>query len=121
MTIAASDCERCRPGPVAQPVNTASSLAYVAAGAALVLSAVEAFPEVFGAAATLLPVVGQYEPSVERRVSPADWAEVIVELMRDAGKWREASRKARALAEQHTWAACVDRWQAMLTTLAGEA
>ena len=39
MTIAASDCERCRPGPVAQPVNTASSLAYVAAGAALVRDA----------------------------------------------------------------------------------
>lgn len=30
--VAASDCERCRSGPVAQPVNTASSLAYVAAG-----------------------------------------------------------------------------------------
>lgn len=33
--IAASDCERCRPGPVAQPVNTLSSLAFVAAGTAL--------------------------------------------------------------------------------------
>lgn len=31
--VAASDCERCRDGLVAQPVNTASSLAYVAAGA----------------------------------------------------------------------------------------
>jgi hypothetical protein len=31
--VAASDCERCRPGPVTQPANTASSLAYVAAGA----------------------------------------------------------------------------------------
>lgn len=38
-TIAASDCERCRPGLVAQPVNTASSLAYVAAGAAMVRDA----------------------------------------------------------------------------------
>lgn len=34
-TVAASDCERCRPGLVAQPVNTASSLAYVVAGAAM--------------------------------------------------------------------------------------
>ncbi|MBX3286943.1 MAG: hypothetical protein KF703_16465 [Actinobacteria bacterium] len=35
MTIAASDCERCRPGLVAQPVNAASSLAYVGVGGAL--------------------------------------------------------------------------------------
>ena len=31
--IGASDCERIRTGPVAQPVNTATSLAYVAAAA----------------------------------------------------------------------------------------
>jgi hypothetical protein len=36
---AASDCERCRPGLVTQPVNTASSLAYVAAGAAALAGA----------------------------------------------------------------------------------
>jgi hypothetical protein len=36
--VAASDCERCRPGLVAQPVNTASSLAFVAAGVALLRS-----------------------------------------------------------------------------------
>jgi hypothetical protein len=35
-TIAASDCERCRPGLVAQPINTLSSLAYVVTGAAVV-------------------------------------------------------------------------------------
>lgn len=33
--VAASDCERCRPGWVTQPANAASSLAYVAAGADL--------------------------------------------------------------------------------------
>ncbi|HEU0170804.1 MAG TPA: hypothetical protein VFR26_05125, partial [Acidimicrobiales bacterium] len=32
--VAASDCERCRPKLVTQPANTASSLTYVAAGAA---------------------------------------------------------------------------------------
>ncbi len=32
--VAAGDCERCRPGLVAQPVNTLSSLAYVVSGAA---------------------------------------------------------------------------------------
>lgn len=33
--LAESDCEHCRPGLVSQPVNTVSSLAYVAAGADL--------------------------------------------------------------------------------------
>ncbi|CAN5505666.1 hypothetical protein BH10ACT1_BH10ACT1_11600 [soil metagenome] len=37
--VAASDCERCRPGLVAQPANTASSLAYVATGALAVRAA----------------------------------------------------------------------------------
>ena len=33
--VAAADCERCRTGPIAQPANTWSSLAYVVAGAVL--------------------------------------------------------------------------------------
>jgi hypothetical protein len=37
--LAVSDCERCRPGLVSQPINTASSLAYVAAGAAALAGA----------------------------------------------------------------------------------
>jgi hypothetical protein len=37
--LATSDCERCRPGMVSQPVNTASSLAYAAAGAGLLVAA----------------------------------------------------------------------------------
>lgn len=34
----AGDCERCRPGLIAQPVNAVSSLAYVAVGAAILRS-----------------------------------------------------------------------------------
>lgn len=37
--LATSDCERCRPGLVTQPANTVSSLAYVAAGAAVLVEA----------------------------------------------------------------------------------
>lgn len=37
--VAASDCERCRPGLVTQPVNTLSSLAYVVAGGATLAAA----------------------------------------------------------------------------------
>lgn len=36
--VASGDCERCRPGLVAQPANTVSSLAYVAAGALILRS-----------------------------------------------------------------------------------
>ena len=85
-----------------------------AAGCALVLSNIEAFPEVFGDAAIILPVVGRYEPSLERRITAQDYAEVVVELMQDSSKWEEASRKARALAECNTWSIVVDRWETML-------
>ena len=37
--VAESDCERCRPGLVTQPVNTLSSLAYVVAGGATLAEA----------------------------------------------------------------------------------
>lgn len=36
--VAASDCERCRPGLIAQPANTVSSLALVASGALMLRS-----------------------------------------------------------------------------------
>ena len=85
-----------------------------AAGTALVLSNIEAFPEVFGDAATILPVIGHYEPALERRIIAEDYAEVVIELMQNGSKWAEASRKARALAERNTWSVVVDRWEAML-------
>ena len=43
--VAAGDCEHCRPGPLAQPANAASSLAYVVAGAAMVRDAASHAPE----------------------------------------------------------------------------
>lgn len=88
-----------------------------AAGAALVLSDVEAFPECFGEAATILPVIGYFSPEHGRRVDASDYAAVVVELMKDGEKWAEASRKARALAEKNDWSACADRWYAMLAKL----
>jgi glycosyltransferase involved in cell wall biosynthesis len=91
-----------------------------AAGCALVLSDIEAFPEVFGAGAAILPVIGKYEPTLERRIAAADYAEVVVGLMRDPEQWAEASRKARALAEQNTWSIVVDKWERMLEGLKGE-
>ncbi len=36
--VATSDCEHCRPGPISQPANTLSSLAYVVAGVSMLRS-----------------------------------------------------------------------------------
>ncbi len=41
----------------------------------------------------------------------------MVELMRDPAKWQEASRKARALAEQNTWERVADNWDKMLSAI----
>jgi glycosyltransferase involved in cell wall biosynthesis len=88
-----------------------------AAGAALVLSDVAAFPEVFGEGATIVPMVGKYIPELERRVTPGDYVDIVVELMTNPEVWLAASQKARALAEQNTWGKCIDRWEQMLEQL----
>lgn len=92
-----------------------------AAGAALVLSDVEAFPEVFGAGAKILPVIGKFLPQRQNRCDAGDYAEVVISLMKDPRKWATWSRKARALAERNTWSAVVTRWETMLAGLKGEA
>ncbi len=97
-----------------------TQLECAAAGCALVLSDIEAFPEVFGEGAILLPVIGKYLPELERRTSAADYAEVVVELMQDKDKWLKASQSARVLAEQHTWSRVVDNWESMLTQITQE-
>jgi glycosyltransferase involved in cell wall biosynthesis len=105
------------PQNVGTQVHGISQLEAAAAGCALVLSDVEAFPEVFGEAATILPVPGTFVGDAERRIDAQDWADVVAELMTDPEKWAEESRKARALAEQHTWTACVDKWDEMIRGL----
>jgi glycosyltransferase involved in cell wall biosynthesis len=88
-----------------------------AAGAALVLSDIEAFPEVFGQAATILPVVGTWLPKTERRYDAQDWAEAVHALAEDSDRLSVASAKARKLAEINTWDHVIERWQGMLTAL----
>lgn len=90
-----------------------------AAGAALVLSDVEAFPEVFGEGATILPVVGRFHPAIERRIDAADYAEVVAELMTDGDKWKAESKRARELAAKNTWSEVARRWDEMLGALKG--
>lgn len=108
------------PPNVGSQIHGLAQMELAAAGTPLVLSDIEAFPEVFGDGALILPLPGQYLPQLERRYDAQDWAEAVIQLMRDEDKWREASRKARALAERHTWDAVLDRWDAMLRSLVGE-
>lgn len=106
------------PPNVGSQIHGITQMECAAAGSALVLSDIEAFPEVFGEVARTLPVPGTYEPSAERRVDARDWADAIAELMLDPEKWAEASRKSRALAEQHSWQRVIQNWESMFQTLA---
>lgn len=108
------------------PPNTGSQIhgmmqmELAAAGCPLVLSDIEAFPEVFGDAARILPVVGSMRKRVGDdmvRVDAQDWAEATVELMKSPKKWKAASAASRALAEQWPWSRVVDNFEAMLATL----
>lgn len=89
-----------------------------AAGAALVLADYEAFPEVFGEAAMILPQIGLFLPKSERRYDALDWAEAINELMHDSDKLADMAKKSRELAARHTWGHVANRWSTMLGELA---
>lgn len=110
------------PPNVGSQIHGISQMEAAAAGCALVLSDVEAFPEVFGEAAVVLPTIGTFVPDEDdegARIGAADYAREVVELMSDPEKLAAASRASRALAEQHSWQAVVDRWLLMLEQLAG--
>lgn len=111
------------PPNLGSQIHGISQLEAAAAGCALVLSDVEAFPEVFGEAAEILPTVGTFVPDPVGedgvRVDADDYADAVVEVMTDPDRWAEASRKARALAEQHTWQRVVERWLALVEQLSG--
>lgn len=114
------------------PPNTGSQIhgmlqmELAAAGVPLVLSDIEAFPEVFGIcadgepAATILPVIGSLRKKVGddmARVDAQDWADVTIELMKSPKKWKVASRASRKLAEQWPWSRVVDNFEVMLAKL----
>ncbi len=110
-------CMPSDPPGVGTQTHGITQMEMAAAGIPLVLSDVEAFPEVFGGTASILPVIGKFFPEQKRRVGPADYAAVVIELMTDERKWRRASRKSRALAKRSTWAIVVRKWEKMLETL----
>lgn len=89
----------------------------VAAGVPMVLSDTEAFPEVFGEVATILPLPGAFIPELESRYDAQDWADVTAEILADPEKQRQMASAGRVLAEKNDWSCVVDRWDSMLTTL----
>ncbi len=97
-----------------------TQLELAAAGCPLVLSEIEAFPEVFGECATILPLPGMMRKLVGdemMRVDTQDWADMVIELMSDSKKWKAASEAGRAVAARNTWGHFIDRWQEMLAML----
>lgn len=109
------------PPNVGSQIHGISQMEAAAAGCALVLSDTEAFPEVFGGTAEILPVPGRFIPDPNgdgRRVDAQDYADIVLDILRDMELWAKASRASRKLAEQHTWAAVITKWDQMLGMLA---
>jgi glycosyltransferase involved in cell wall biosynthesis len=111
------------PPNLGSQIHGISQAEAAAAGCALVLSDVEAFPEVFGGVAEILPTIGTFVPDPVgengTRVSANDYADAVIELMENSDLWAKASRDSRALAEKHSWDAVVQRWLALVDQLAG--
>jgi hypothetical protein len=108
------------PNNVGTQIHGHAQLEAAAAGCALVLSDVEAFPELFAGVADILPVPGQYIPDPEgdgRRIDALDYAEIVLDLLRDPEAWTKASKASRKLAERHTWEDVIGSWLLMLDQL----
>lgn len=113
------------PPNVGSQIHGMLQMELAAAGVPLILSETEAFPEVFGEAATILPVPGTLRKFDKKhdmigRIDAKDWADAAVNLMQHPRKWAAASKKSQALAAKHTWTAMLDRWEAMLEDLIGK-
>lgn len=105
------------PPNVGSQIHGMFQMECAAAGAALVLSDTEAFPEVFGGAALILPLPGVFLPTSERRYDAQDWADATAELILDSERLKAHQQRSRQLAEQHTWTRVIDRWQGLLDSL----
>ena len=101
-------------------IHGLTQLEMAAAGVPLVLSEIEAFPELFGECASFQPIPGTLARSGESdlaRIGPEDWAAEAVAIMKDRDRWRAMSDAGRKVAADHTWDAVLDRWEAMLAEL----
>lgn len=114
------------PENVGSQIHGLTQMEHAAAGAALVLSDIEAFPELFSDCAALLPVPGtqagyDQEGDSVYRVTAEHWAEEVVKLMTDPERWKAMSKAAREVAAQHDWSQVIGNWMTMLGDLNKEA
>jgi len=108
------------PPNVGSQIHGILQMELAAAGVPLLLSDIEAFPEVFGEAATLLPLPGTLAHAGDgelARIDYDDWAQTALGLMRDRDRWQADSEAGRKLAAENDWSAVLDNWCAMLDAL----
>lgn len=105
------------PSNVGSQIHGLLQAEHMATGTPCVLSDIEAFGEVFGAAASILPIPGAYIDQLERRYDAQDWGEAVTRLMRDNKKWHAASKKSVRLARTMVWPNVVKNVDAMLGDL----
>jgi Glycosyltransferase len=105
------------PPNIGSQIHGITQMECAAAGAALVLSDTEAFREVFGTAARILPLPGTFLTEHERRFDAQDWAENVSSLLGDQEALEGASTAARQLACRNTWDDVAEKWEAMLGML----
>jgi hypothetical protein len=99
VTLGAGDCERLHDGLVAQPVNTASALAYVATGAWLVARGLRAGPDRRRVVGFGLAVAAAGAGSVDYHGPGSPAARLLHDaslyLVVGAVAWHEVARRAR--------------------------
>lgn len=107
------------PPNVGSQIHGITQMECAAAGCALVLSDVEAFPEVFGhnGGAYTLPVPGALLTGEDRLLTHSDWAGFVVDLLNNPNELKESAQHARQLAENNTWDHVVVNWENMLDKL----
>jgi len=109
------------PPNIGSQIHGMSQGELAAAGVPLLLSDIEAFPEVFKDVAAFMPVPGTMcvrdEEGDWSRVTYEDWAQEAVAIMRDSDRWMEMSRRGRAWAENNDWSRVIERWDEMLMSL----
>lgn len=108
----------CDPPNVGSQLHGITALEHAACGVPLVLSDVEALPEVFGEVAEVLPVPGSLRKFDQKRkmvgrFDAQDWADVVVDILGDIERYEKMAKASRELAERHTWDNMLDRYEAL--------
>jgi len=113
--VAGVHCYPSDPPNLGSQIHGIFQMECAAAWTPLILSDVEAFPEVFKDTGYMLPRVGTFDG--ESRVG-ADWyASAVVHVMGLGDtEYGRMARKARLVAEKHRWKDVIQRWERLLAS-----